>query len=219
MASELTVGKVVAENSASQQIEIGDGAGSSWDFGRNTTSGSLVIRQNTTEKLAVSATGLAVTGAVSATTLSTFSNGIALGNTGTASTGTPSSPAQTLDWYEVGTFTPTLATGTATVTGRYTRVGNKVTIWFVLSAFDTRDSTNLVVIGGLPFTSNAAQGGGTIGSCMTQYCAVPSNQIYMSGSVTEIKVYGNTSGAWVNIRHADLTSSSSVIYGSGTYYV
>ena len=67
MASELNVGKVVAENSASQQIEIGDGAGSSWDFGRNTTSGSLVIRQNTTEKLAVSSTGLAVTGGVSAT--------------------------------------------------------------------------------------------------------------------------------------------------------
>lgn len=87
--------------------------------------------------------------------LVTASLGANFGNTAVAS-------ATTLDWYEEGTFTPTILFGGASVgltyaqqTGRYTRVGELVfyTITLVLSAKGS--STGNVNIGGFPFTSAA----------------------------------------------------------------
>jgi len=92
-------------------------------------------------------TGLAVTGAVTATTLSTFSNGINLGNTASAT-------ATTLDGYEEGTFTVTTAsdaTGAlAGESGEYTRIGNCVYIQIAINV-STNFTTNEV--GGLPFAA------------------------------------------------------------------
>lgn len=82
------------------------------------------------------------------------SNGITLGNTANAN-------PTVLDWYEEGTFTPTLV-GTTTAgaatytvqTGRYTRKGNRVSGNIVL-IWTAHTGTGNMQINGLPFASSA----------------------------------------------------------------
>ena len=86
------------------------------------------------KRVRINDTGLAVTGAVTATTLSTFSAGIALGNVASAT-------ATTLDYYEEGTHVAAITCGTSgTVTLdaaydelSYTRIGNKMFVSGLLS--------------------------------------------------------------------------------------
>jgi hypothetical protein len=80
-----------------------------------------------------------------------LSGGAYLGGTGSANK---------LDDYEEGTFTPTLygasSAGTttyATVTGTYTKVGNRCTVNFVCNVTATT-GTGSLRLGGLPFTSS-----------------------------------------------------------------
>lgn len=86
----------------------------------------------------------------------------------------PSSDANTLDDYEEGTWTPVftcatvgdLSVGYAAQSGRYIKVGKKVTIWFdiQLNTFTYTTATGAMRITGLPFTS---QNSGMVhyGSC------------------------------------------------------
>jgi len=74
--------------------------------------------------------------------------------------GSDTAAANALDDYEEGTFTPTLygasSAGTttyATVTGNYTKVGNRCTINFVCSVTATT-GTGSLRLGGLPFSSS-----------------------------------------------------------------
>ena len=70
----------------------------------------------------------------------------------TAGTGT----SELLDDYEEGTWTPTLALGTHTYTeqtGKYTKVGNVVTLWGKLLLSARGSSGSELGIGGLPFAS------------------------------------------------------------------
>lgn len=78
-------------------------------------------------------------------------------------TDVPSTDANTLDDYEEGTFTPTIAgtttAGTGTYAtngqvGRYTKIGNVVHFRIFLSWTNLTGTGNLVV-NGLPFTSNS----------------------------------------------------------------
>jgi hypothetical protein len=80
-----------------------------------------------------------------------------------ANTGAPGMTSEVLSWYEEGTFTPTIAGRTtagvqtyAVQTGFYTRIGNRVNfnLRVVLSAKDPA-TAGLLIIDGLPFTSNA----------------------------------------------------------------
>jgi hypothetical protein len=173
-------------------------------------------------------TGLAVTGAVTATTLSTFSAGIALGNTGTASAGTPSSPAQTLDWYEEGTWTPTITfatPGDSTIThstrqGRYTRIGNLVSVMFDvrLSAFTKGTASGNFLISGLPFTATGASANGAVGS-LTLYQAPFTSQpiIKTENSTATLGLYRLVSNAaFVNLDDPD---ANSMYWGSVVYEV
>jgi len=74
-----------------------------------------------------------------------------------------SSDANTLDDYEEGTFTPTLNFGggstgltyTARI-GRYTKVGNLVTVFIRVGTANSGSSTGSANISGLPFASNGA---------------------------------------------------------------
>lgn len=79
-------------------------------------------------------------------------NGIKLGNSANAN-------ANVLDWYEEGTFTPTIAgstvigVGTYSIQqGRYTRYGDNVTI-VVRLAWSSHSGTGDLKVAGLPFTS------------------------------------------------------------------
>jgi hypothetical protein len=72
-----------------------------------------------------------------------------------------SSDANTLDDYEEGTWTPviigktTAGTGTYTAqTGRYTKIGNTVRIYFAVN-WTAHTGTGITTITGFPFTSNA----------------------------------------------------------------
>jgi len=118
-----------------------------------TTNANVLIGSAT----AASGAKLEVTGAVTATTLSTFSAGIALGNTGTASAGTPSSPAQTLDWYEEGTWTVAMngASSVTNTVGYYTRIGNLVQISYYSGSFTS--TAVAATITGLPFDAGTYQ--------------------------------------------------------------
>ena len=94
------------------------------------------------------------------------SNGIVQGTAGTGYNFTANTPAagmtsQLLNWYEEGTFSPTIdgttTIGTATYAsqlGRYTRIGRQV---FISIALDWSAGTGAGVlrIGGLPFTSSS----------------------------------------------------------------
>lgn len=114
-----------------------------------------------------------ITNSITAGTWDASQNYTAYGNLiqGTAAKGvnfTANTPAagmtsQLLNWYEEGTFTPTIGgdsvAGTQTYSvqfGRYTRIGNRVyfNLRIVLTAKDAATAGNLI-IGGLPFASNA----------------------------------------------------------------
>lgn len=68
--------------------------------------------------------------------------------------------SELLDWYEEGTWTPTMtsAAGTTTVnatSARYTRIGDKVFVVFQINySTDAGVGTSDFTIGGLPFTSS-----------------------------------------------------------------
>jgi len=75
------------------------------------------------------------------------------------------SDANTLDDYEEGTFTPTVAgtttagTGTYSVQiGRYVKIGKQVTVWVRLT-WSAHTGTGKGVIANLPFTSQSISGG------------------------------------------------------------
>ena len=81
---------------------------------------------------------------------------------GTASKGvylgvTSATAANLLDDYEEGTFTPAVAANfgggsVSNVEGNYTKIGNAVTIWCVVTFSNTSDGSN-AIIDGLPFNS------------------------------------------------------------------
>jgi hypothetical protein len=69
-------------------------------------------------------------------------------------TAVPSADANTLDDYEEGTWTPTLANltvGNGIVTGTYTKVGDVVTIMAQVDWRSTTSCTTVTGLGGLPF--------------------------------------------------------------------
>ena len=83
-----------------------------------------------------------------------LSGGVYLGGTGAANY---------LDDYEEGTWLPTLSggAGAPTVTyslqtGRYTKVGNKVTLWFIVNPATCSGGTGTAIIQGLPFAPSSS---------------------------------------------------------------
>ena len=73
--------------------------------------------------------------------------------------GTGSSQAEILDDYEEGSWTPAVSSGNAsfsTMTGRYTKVGNKVTLWVKISGGGSYSGSGALQINGLPFSNNTA---------------------------------------------------------------
>jgi len=83
----------------------------------------------------------------------------------TANTPAAGMTSQLLNWYEQGTFTPTY-TGSSTnptvvydkQNGKYTRIGNTVTVWIELSTTSiSAAGTGNMQISGLPFTSNSSR--------------------------------------------------------------
>ena len=137
--------------------------------------GAVTLYHNHVAKLATTATGVVVTG------------GIALGGTGAANT---------LDDYEEGTWTPVYS-GSSTAgsfsynyqIGRYTKVGNLVTV--VCSLVDISQSSaasGSVHITGLPFSSSNITALNSVG-------AVNLSRFNLDGQGQIVSIEGNTSYA------------------------
>ncbi len=97
-----------------------------------------------------------------------------------------SSDANTLDDYEEGTWTPTIAgSGTAGVntyvvqSGAYTKVGNTVTIFFYvqLTAKDGAMSGSYAKVAGFPFSPKSSIGYRRFGSMLLEWGGFSANQV------------------------------------------
>lgn len=115
-----------------------------------------------------------------------------------------STNANTLDDYEEGTWTPTLTADVnpssvsyAAQTGRYTKIGNTVTIWVYFSINSYTGGSGASFISGLPFTCNGdVQGGMSLNwanngfvSTVAFAAHIPVNQargyfVYLNGGAT-----------------------------------
>ena len=93
--------------------------------------------------------------------LSTTSSGVTI--TGAIRVGADNA-ANELDDYEEGTFTPAYSQSGGDVlrTGRYTKVGNMVTIFIRAQYTQTSSTTAMGAITGLPFTILSETGNGTM---------------------------------------------------------
>lgn len=107
----------------------------------------------------------------------------------TANTPAAGMTSQLLNWYEQGTFTPTLG-GTATYfaqTGKYTRIGN--TVYFSIAVIvDSLGTGSATEVSGLPFTSAANTEQGV------------SITYFNNLGTSVVSIYGSVDGAKVVLR-------------------
>jgi hypothetical protein len=76
----------------------------------------------------------------------------------TANTPAAGMTSQLLNWYEEGTWTPVVTSGTGTITsytaaGRYTRIGRQVTLTWYISVSNNGTGAGYINITGAPFSS------------------------------------------------------------------
>jgi hypothetical protein len=120
-----------------------------------------IVQSSSTKKVTVSdlTTGRAINTAGGTFTDNQIQGTAAKGINFTANTPAAGMTSQLLNWYEEGTWTPTMtsATGTTTVntsSARYTRIGDHVFVVFQIDySTDASVGTSDLTIGGLPFTS------------------------------------------------------------------
>jgi hypothetical protein len=109
----------------------------------------------------------------------------------TANTPAAGMTSQLLNWYEEGTWTPTVtaASGTGYTTAvyasRYTRIGRLVTVSATIQVTAAGTASGVMNISGLPFTSAATQ--------------IPASICYEGGSGIAYMVHGVASGTTATI--------------------
>ena len=152
------------------------------------SSGNLSLLSGATTVVAVTATGVDVTGTLAATGASTFTGTgkfattIGVGNATPSASGSgitfpatqsASSDANTLDDYEEGTFTVGVrgagTVGTYTISSQtcsYTKIGRLVSLTIGVTGFSVASGgTSYMLITGLPFTNTiASKGSASVGS-------------------------------------------------------
>jgi hypothetical protein len=125
-----------------------------------------------------------------------------------------------LDDYEEGTWTPTAASGTLSVTrANYTKIGRQVNLNCTVKFTTASSSSNSFVLGGLPFASTADVE--FIGSAMLNGQDVTSTSTYSyiyGGSATDtLQVYQNRDNASVVALPYNAFANNETIYLSVTY--
>jgi hypothetical protein len=135
----------------------------------------------------------------------------------TANTPAAGMTSQLLNWYEEGTFTPTIGASTTPGTqtylvqvGRYTRIGNRVfyNLRLVMSAKDVATAGNIFVTG-LPFVSNSTGSNfsaAAISSVGNLDLSAGYTQICADMQPNDTKIYLGQAGD--NAAYALLTASS-----------
>ena len=128
--------------------------------------------------------------------------------------------SNTLDDYEEGTWNLGVAasgitlTAASTATGRYTKIGNSVTVHCLVTPASATSSSSNFDITGLPFApTNSA-----VGAVMSQYVQDAGQQIvcFVPGNSSVIRFYETDSGAWNRLKHSDITTNSDM-YITVTY--
>lgn len=147
-----------------------------------------------------------------------WAGGVQFGNVGSANT-------KSLDWYEEGSWTPVLTfvtpgnlavTYTAQV-GRYTRVGNLVTVEcaIITSAFTHTTASGALQVSGLPFTSQVLTNYFSVGAVQYQgitAATTPSVVARVDQAKTVVGFFGSGSGVNnVTITPAQMPTGGSVI--------
>ena len=101
-----------------------------------------------------------------ATAGGSFTDNITQGTAGKGVNFTANTPAagmtsQLLNWYEEGTFTPSLVPGTSgsitltTAAAKYTRIGRQVTVTGICEVVSVSSPVGALLLQGLPFTNSA----------------------------------------------------------------
>jgi hypothetical protein len=139
-----------------------------------------------------------------------------------------SSDANTLDDYEEGTWTPTVAGGTTAGTttyttqrGFYTKIGRAVTVACKVS-YSAATGTGAIQVGSLPFASGGGTGAEYYGSIMTSNLNWPSAGVitpYVNGGSNQnyIEIYVSTDdGALASL---SISNESADIWIQITYFV
>ena len=118
----------------------------------------------------------------------------------------PSTDANTLDDYEEGTFTPTIAFGGSSSgvtysvqTGGYIKIGKTVFIRINLTLTSNGSGTGSASIGGLPFTSGSVPGN----FAFTYWAG-------MSGIVGNMMGNVNSSATTINLFHSGAAAAASL---------
>ena len=136
-----------------------------------------------------------------------LSGGVYLGGTGSANK---------LDDYEEGTWTPTLITGSASMTSAtYTKVGSVVTLNVIVHGFSNRTTAAPVYIQGLPFP---ASNGENVGSTLCRYVNLGNAGFTPYISSNTMSVYAITvNGNYAAVNHSHLNSTLARFYISVQY--
>jgi hypothetical protein len=115
-----------------------------------------------------------------------------------------SANANTLDDYEEGTWTGTMTGGTTapttpvTATGKYTKIGNVVTVIIIFNDKDTTGAVGQLLVTGLPFTSTSSVIN-QMGSVAVYGLSIPNKTLntWISSSSTTIEfISAADNGAW-----------------------
>ena len=137
--------------------------------------------------------------------------------------------ANLMDYYEEGTFTPTLTDGANTATthdfqiGTYTRVGNAVTIEGRCGVSNLGSVSGAVTIAGLPFTARSLANsramivcGGGNGLAITANQTVV-GRVNNATAIVTLTLWDSTTGN-TNMQHTEFSASGDITF-SGVYYV
>jgi hypothetical protein len=153
------------------------------------------------------------------------SNGIVQGTAATGYNFTANTPAagmtsQLLNWYEEGTWTPSLGGSTtySAQSGTYTRVGRLITVNFAVGVIALGTGSG-ASISGLPFTSIATnRGGGSVAYVLTPASPFTSiNPFVGIGSSNINFLTSSTLGAWTD--GDTVFNSGTTITGTVTYMI
>lgn len=138
-----------------------------------------------------------------------------------------SSDANTLDDYEEGTFTPSIAFGGASVgvtysdqNGDYTKIGNCVFFRLYIALSAKGSSTGFATISGLPFTSSATASTFSAMSIRANSLSGTINSVVGSVAQSETKVdlHSFSAGAVAGLTESSFGNTSSVMV-SGHYKI
>lgn len=193
-------------------------------FADNTASGLSIKASNAAGTVATvgkfSSTGLAVTGAVSATGLLDLS-AASSGQIKFPATQNPSANANTLDDYEEGTWTPAAiasASGTISLSaavGTYIKIGNQVTVIGRITVSSVSSPLGIFQITGIPFGSSDE---GSLCAFAEGFASSLVGSVQGIIAVSSLKFYALNAGTFENTVAPAAQTGSSLRF-TATYFV